>query len=74
MVDGEEAGQDAELIFPNGSTLEPLKAQGDKAILQGTTVTLTEDAAKLLNDTFGTDALEKGFPVGKAKITINTKS
>jgi hypothetical protein len=72
-VDGEEAVSNAELFFLNGSTLKPLKTRGDKAILQGTTVTLTEDAAKLLNDTFGTDALKKGFPVGKAKITINTK-
>ena len=36
-------------------------------------MTLTKDAAKLLNKTLETDALEKGFPVGKAKITIDTQ-
>ena len=35
-------------------------------------MTLTKDAAKLLNKTVETNALKKGFPVGKAKITIDT--
>ena len=72
-ANGEEAATDAPLFFLNGSTLKPLKTKGNKAILDGTTVTLTQEAAELLNQTFKTDALEKGFPVGVAKITINTK-
>jgi hypothetical protein len=72
-VNGEEAAADAELFFLNGSTLKPLRPKGDEAILEGTTVTLTEDAAKLLNQTFRTGALKKGFPVGTATITLDTK-
>jgi hypothetical protein len=73
-ANGETAAEDAELFFLDGSTLEPLKTESNnRAVLEGTTVTLTEDAAKLLNDTFETDALKKGFPVGEAKISLDTK-
>jgi hypothetical protein len=72
-ANGEVAAEDAELFFLNGSTLEPLETKGDQAILKGTEVTLTEDAAKLLNKTFEVDAFEKGLPIGKAKITLNTQ-
>jgi hypothetical protein len=72
-ANGEVAAENAELFFLDGSTLKPLETKGDQAILEGTTVTLTEDAAELLNQTFETDALKKGFPVGEAKITIDTK-
>ncbi len=72
-ANGEVAAEDAPLFFLNGSTLEPLKTKGNQAILEGTTVTLTKDAAKLLNKTFETKALKKGFPVGEAKITIDTQ-
>ena len=72
-ANGKEAASGAPLFFLNGSTLKPLRTQGDTAILEGTTVTLTREAADLLNETFKTDALKKGFPVGVAKITINTK-
>ncbi|MBA3420613.1 MAG: hypothetical protein H0U12_01745 [Thermoleophilaceae bacterium] len=72
-ANGEVAAEDAETFFLNGSTLEPLETKGDKAILEGTEVTLTEDAAKLLNKTFEVDAFEKGLPIGEAKITIDTQ-
>jgi hypothetical protein len=72
-ANGEVAAKDAETFFLNGSTLEPLETKGDKAILEGTEVTLTEDAAKLLNKTFEVDAFEKGLPIGEAKITIDTQ-
>jgi len=39
---------------------------------EGTTVELKDEAAKLLNDTFGTDALGGGLVIGVAKITVNT--
>ncbi len=72
-ANGEVAAEDAELFFLDGTNLKPLKTKGDQAILQGTDVTLTEDAAELLNMTFDVDAFEKGLPIGKAKITLNTQ-
>lgn len=72
-ANGEVAAEGAELFFLNGSTLKPLKTKGDQAILEGTEVTLTQDASELLNKTFKVDAFEKGLPIGEAKITLNTK-
>jgi hypothetical protein len=71
-VDGEVAAESAPLFFLDGRTLEPLKASGSTAVLQGTTVKLKQEAATLLNDTFGTDALTGGLVIGIAKITVNT--
>jgi signal transduction histidine kinase len=42
------------------------------AVLAGTTVKLKQEAADLLTQTFGTDALKAGFVIGIAKITVNT--
>jgi hypothetical protein len=56
-VDGTVAAEDAPLFFLDGRTLQPLKTQGSTAVLEGTTVKLKDEAAALLNDTFGTDAL-----------------
>ncbi len=73
-VDGEEAAADAPLFFLDGRTLQPLRANADgsKAVLEGTTVVLTQTAADLLNDTFGVDALNNKIVIGVAKITVNT--
>jgi hypothetical protein len=71
-VDGEVAADSAPLFFLDGRTLEPLRADGSQAILEGTTVKLKDEAAQLLNETFGTDALEGGLVIGVAKITIDT--
>ena len=46
--------------------------EGNTAILEGTTVKLKDEAAALLNQTFGTDALKGGLVIGIAKITVNT--
>jgi hypothetical protein len=70
-VDGEVAAESAPLFFLDGRTLQPLKAEGSTAILEGTTVKLKDEAAALLNDTFGTDALAGGLVIGVAKITVN---
>ena len=59
------------LFFLDGRTLQPLKTAGSTAVLQGTTVKLKAEAASLLNDTFGTDALKGGLVIGVAKITVN---
>ncbi len=73
-VDGEEAVASAPLFFLDGSTLEPLRtgADGAVAVLEGTTVELKAEAADLLNETFGVDALEEGLVIGEAKITVDT--
>jgi hypothetical protein len=71
-VDGEVAAESAPLFFLDGRTLEPLQASGSTAVLEGTTVKLKDEAATLLNDTFGTDALQGGLVLGVAKITVNT--
>jgi hypothetical protein len=73
-VDGEEAVPSAPLFFLDGSTLNPLEtgAGGAVAVLEGTTVELKAEAADLLNETFGVDALEEGMLIGEAKITVDT--
>jgi hypothetical protein len=72
-VDGEEAAPSAPLFFLDGGTLEPLEAKDNgTAVLEGTTVELKAEAAQLLNDTFGVDALEEGLKIGTARITVNT--
>jgi len=73
IVNGEEAVTSAYLFSLDGRTLQPLQTEGDQAILQGTKVTISDVAAPLLNDTFGTDAVEPGLLVGVATITVNTK-
>jgi hypothetical protein len=73
MVDGKEAAADAPLFFLDGRTLKPLEAKDNgTAVLEGTTVKFKDESAKLLNDTFGVDALKGGLEVGIAKITVNT--
>jgi hypothetical protein len=57
----------------DGTTLKPLQMEGDNAVLEGTTVKVSPDAAALLNSTFGTDAVTDELVVGIAKITVNTK-
>ena len=72
-VDGAEFGKDVETFFLDGSTLTyPPTMEGNNAILEGTTVSLTKGAADALNKVFGTTALTEFFPVGVAKITAAT--
>src|SRR5215212_6133830 len=72
-VDGKVAAESAPLFFLDGRTLKPLETNDNgTAVLEGTTVKLKQEAADLLNQTFGTDALKGGFVIGVAKITINT--
>ncbi len=72
-ANGEIVEEEASLFFLDGRTLEPLRALDDGAVLEGTTVRLTQEAAELLNATFGTDALEAGFEIGVAKIVVRTE-
>ena len=72
-VDGKVAAESAPLFFLDGRTLNPLETNDDgTAVLEGTTVKLKQEAADLLNQTFGTDALKAGLEIGVAKITVNT--
>jgi hypothetical protein len=74
LVNGEVAASNAFLFQLDGRTLEPLKTEGNDAILTGTKVEISEVAAPLLNDTFKTDAVKPGLLVGIATITVNTQS
>lgn len=71
-ANGEVAAEDALLFDLDGSTLNPLEVNESDgtATLAGTTVELSDDAAALLNDTFGTDALEGGLVIGTSEITV----
>jgi hypothetical protein len=72
-VDGKVAAESAPLFFLDGRTLKPLETEDNgTAVLEGTTVKLKQEAADLLNQTFGTTALKAGFVIGVAKITVNT--
>lgn len=74
-VNGEVAGEDVFIFNLDGSTLNPLETDADgNAVLEGTTVYISEDAAPLLNDTFGTDAVTDQLVVGIAKITARAAS
>ena len=74
-VNGKVAAPSAPLFFLDGRTLQPLKVNksAGTAVLQGTTVKLTQEAADLLNKTFKIDALKKNLVIGVAKITVNTQ-
>lgn len=70
-VDGKEAATDAVLFDLDGSTLNPLQTNPDgSATLEGTTVKLSDDAASLLNDTFGIKDLKGGLVIGISSITV----
>ena len=72
-VNGQQAAPSAPLFDLNGSTLNPISMDADgNAVLQGTTVELSPEAAELLNPTFGTDALAGGLVIGIATITVPT--
>lgn len=72
-ANGETAAEGALLFKLDGSTLKPLKMKGGNAVLKGTTVLLSKDAADLLNKTFKVDALAEDFVIGESKITVAGK-
>jgi hypothetical protein len=73
LVNGEPVVSSAYIFRLNGSTLKPLATEGNTAILEGTKVYISDVAAGLLNETFGTEAVTDQLLVGVAKITVNTK-
>ena len=73
IANGTIAAPQAVIFDLDGSTLQPLQTNPDgTAVLTGTTVKMSADAAGLLNKTFNTDAVKAGLVVGIATITINT--
>ena len=68
-VNGQVAATQAFIFELHGKTLKPLSMDGNNAILTGTTVHISADAAGLLNQTFKTDAVKEGLLVGVATIT-----
>jgi hypothetical protein len=74
-VDGKVAAESAPLFFLDGRTLQPLRTTDDgRAVLEGTTVKLKQEAADLLNKTYGIQDLKAGMVIGVAKITVNTQA
>ena len=72
-VDGELAAPNAPLFNLDGSTLSAPTMDADgSAVLDGTTVKLSDEAAALLNSTFKTDALAGGLVIGTSVITVQT--
>ena len=72
-VNDELAAEDVFIFKLDGSTLMPLAAdeEAGTGVLEGTRVLISEAAAPLLNETFGTDAIQPDMLVGIAKITVN---
>jgi hypothetical protein len=72
-VNGTQAAASAPLFDLDGSTLDPISMDATgNAVLQGTTVKLSPEAADLLNSTFSTTALAGGLVIGIATITVPT--
>jgi hypothetical protein len=72
-VDDAVFAESAPLFFLDGRTLNPLQVNesAGTAVLEGTTVSLTQTAADALNMVFETEALTEFFPVGVAEITVD---
>jgi hypothetical protein len=69
-LNGKSVAKGANLFRLDGSTLKPLSKDADgNAVLEGTTVYVSDDAAALLDKTFGTTAVTGQLEVGIAKIT-----
>ena len=69
-VNGKVVVASAYLFNLNGTPLKPLQKVNGTAILQGTIVEVSPDAAALLDKTFNTTAVKAGLVVGVATITI----
>jgi hypothetical protein len=69
-ANGALVAEDVYIFNLDGSTLNPAETDADgNTVLQGTTVLMSPDAAALLNETFGTDAVTEELVVGIATIT-----
>ena len=74
LVNGKSAARGAKLFDLDGSTLKPITIDSaGVATLTGTRVLLSNDAAALLNKTFGITALKGGLLIGVATILAASK-
>jgi hypothetical protein len=73
-VNGQLAAPSAPIFNLDGSTLKPVTMDADgSAVLAGTRVLLSSEAAALLNQTFNTTAVKESLLIGTATITVKTK-
>lgn len=73
-VNGQLAAPSAPLFDLDGSTLKPITTNSDgAAVLTGTRVLISPEAAALLDKTFNTTAVKGGLLVGVATLTVDTK-
>ncbi|CAN5190022.1 hypothetical protein BH11ACT4_BH11ACT4_23440 [soil metagenome] len=73
-ANGALVANDVFIFNLDGSTLKPLATDADgNAVLEGTRVLVSSDAAALLNKTFNTTAVTDTLLVGIAKITAHAK-
>ena len=73
-VNGQVAANSAPLFDLNGKDLgAPTTDASGNTVLQGTKVTVSPEAAALLDSTFKTDAVKGGLLVGTSTITVKTK-
>ena len=74
-VNNQPYAKNVYLFNLDGSTLQPLQANAadGTAVLTGTRVLVSPDAAAALDKVFNTTAVTAGLLVGVATITINTK-
>ena len=68
-VNGTVAATQAYLFDLHGGTLKPLQVNGNDAVLTGTTVHISPDAAGVLNKVFNTTGVPSELLVGVATIT-----
>ena len=73
-VNGTQAAPSAPLFDLNGKNLgAPTTDSSGNTVLSGTQVTISPEAAALLNSTFNTTAVTGGLLVGTSTITVQTK-
>lgn len=74
-ANGKKVADNVYIFNLDGSTLKPLsKDANGNAVLEGTTVLVSPDAANLLDTTFNTKAVTDKLVVGIAKITVKAAS
>jgi len=71
LLNGKTVGTNVDIFRLDGSTLKPVTADssGD-TVLTGTTVYISNDAAALLDQTYGTKAVTGDLKVGVATLTV----
>ncbi len=70
-LNGKTVGTNIDIFRLNGTTLKPVTQDSDgDTVLTGTQVFVSDDAAALLNKTYGTTAVTGDLKVGVATLTV----